>query len=351
MIGRRAFVGSSLALAACGRGAPSEPVSGPNAPLKNAPFPVGVSVMTGHLNDSGFTALLDRNFSQVTPEWEMKMEYILQPDGSLKFDAPDAIAAYAREHGMRLHGHTPIWYAYEGPSFQRLAGDKVAFGAAYDAYIRAVVGRYRGLARSWDVVNEPIKDDASGPRVSLWSRTLGEIDHIVRAYQQAHEADPDAVLFLNDYYLESQPAKRAAFMRLVERLLAAGCPLGGIGCQTHIDIDLPAGAIGTTLRELASFGLPIHLAELDISTNMKKLDLRLTAEKLRLQADKAVEVAAAFMALPARQRFAFTLWGLRDKDSWLRGPNGTGPSDLPAMFDSDGAPKPALEALAKGFGL
>jgi endo-1,4-beta-xylanase len=351
MIGRRAFVGSTLALAACGREAVGQAAVGTVPPLKNAPFPVGVSVMTGHLTDPSFTPILDRNFSQVTPEWEMKMEYILQPDGSFKFDAPDTIAAYARDRGLRLHGHTPIWYAYEGPSFLKLADNKVAFGAAYDAYIRAVVGRYRGLARSWDVVNEPIKDDASGPRTSLWSRTLGEIDHIVRAYSQAHEADPDAVLFLNDYFLESNPAKRTAFMRLVERLLAAGCPVGGLGCQTHIDIDLPGGAIGTALKDLASFGLPIHLSELDISTNMKKLDMRPTAEKLRLQAEKASEVAAAFMALPARQRFAFTLWGLRDKDSWLRGPNGTGPADLPAMFDEAGAPKPALESLARGFGL
>jgi endo-1,4-beta-xylanase len=351
MIGRRAVLGSSLALAACGRAAQSQPAAGPLPPLKNAPFPVGGSVMTGHLHDPGFTAILDRNFLQMTPEWEMKMEYILQPDGSLKFDAPDAIAAYARDHGMRLHGHTPIRYAYEGPSFQKLAGDKAGFGAAYDAYIRAVVGRYKGLARSWDVVNEPIKDDASGPRASLWSRTLGEVDHIVRAYKVAQEADQDAVLFLNDYFLESNPIKRATFMRLVDRLLAAGCPLGGIGCQTHIDIDLPSGAIGAALKDLASFGLAIHLSELDISTNMKKLDIRSTVDKLRLQAERASEVAAAFMGLPPRQRFAFTLWGLRDKDSWLRGPNGTGPADLPSMFDSDGAPKPALEALLKGFGL
>ena len=214
-----------------------------------------------------------------------------------------------------------------------------------------MVRRYKPVARSWDVVNEPILDDGSGLRTSIWSRMLGEHEHIIRAFDVAATADPTAVLFLNEYHLELKPVKRVRFMRLVERLLSAGCKLGGIGCQTHIDIDMERGAIGTALKELASFGLPIHLSELDISTNMKRVDLRTVDDRLRLQADKAAEVADAFMALPEKQRFAFTLWGLRDKDSWQRGPNGTGPSDRPTMFDDAGAPKPALGALARSFGL
>ncbi len=346
---RRTVLTSSLALAACGKSAQSQPASGPPRSLKSAPFPIGASVMTGQLADPDFTAILGANISQLTPEWEMKMEYILQPGGGLMFEAPDAIAAFARAHGMRLHGHALIWYAQDGEAFQKLQDDKSAFGQAFDGYIASVVGRYRGVARSWDVVNEPIRDDGSALRDSLWSRTLGDTGHIVRAFDQAAMADPEAVLFLNEYGLESVPAKRAQFLRLVERLLREGCKIGGLGCQSHIDIDLPAGAMAAALKDLAGFGLPIHLSELDISTNMKKLDLRSTDERLKLQAEMAAEVAGAFMALPARQRHAFTLWGLRDKDSWLRGPAGTGPADRPAIFDDAGAPKPVFEALARAF--
>ena len=150
------------------------------------------------------------------------------------------------------------------------------------------------------MVNEPVAEDGDGLRDSLWSRTLGDLDHIVRAFDHAAEADPNAVLFINDYNLESRPKKRAAFMRLVEGLLKRGCKIGGLGTQTHIDIDLPKGAVAAPLKDLASFGLPIHLSELDISTNMKRVDVRSVDERLRLQAGQAAEAAEAFMALPAR---------------------------------------------------
>jgi len=347
MIARRAILASTLALAACGRSAKSEPQPS-SPPLRSAArFPIGCSVMTGQLNEPAFASLLSTQVSQLTPEWEMKMEYILQADGTFKFDAPDAIAAFARSHGMKLHGHTLIWYAQDPEPFKRVTGQ--AFETAYRNYILAVAGRYRGQCHGWDVVNEPIMEEGEGLRSSLWSQRLGEYDHIVRAFDHAAEADPTAVLFLNDYNLESKPRKRVAFMRLVEQLLKRGCKVGGLGSQTHIDIDLDTRAVAVCLKDLASFGLPVHLSELDVSTNMKKLDVRSGSERLRLQARQAEAAADAFMALPARQRYAFTIWGLRDRDSWLRGPAGTGPADQPALFDDAGRPKPAFTAISSVF--
>ena len=139
-------------------------------------------------------------------------------------------------------------------------------------------------------------------------------------------------------------------MRLIERLLARGAKIGGIGCQSHIDIDLPEGASATAIRELAGFGLPIHLSELDVSLGRRPLDLRPRAERLRVQAARATEVAEAFSALPARQRFAFTVWGLRDADSWLRHPPNAGDGrDAPLLFDDAGQPKPVFDAVAAAF--
>jgi endo-1,4-beta-xylanase len=242
---------SGLALAGCSREpAAAEPVDG--TPLKSlAPFPVGVAVQAAQLGDPAWTALAATHFTQLTAEWEMKMEYVVQADGSFRFDRADAIAAFARERGMRLFGHTLVWYANEPEAFARLDESRQSFAGALANYVTAMVGRYRGLASGWDVVNEPIRDDGSGPRDSLWSRKLGQIGHFKVAFEAARAADPQAVLFTNDYHLESKPAKLASYMRLIEQLLDAGVPLGGIGCQTHLDADLPAGAITRTLKALA----------------------------------------------------------------------------------------------------
>ena len=338
---RRALIGSALALAACDGPVRSQPAR-PVPPLKAiAPFPIGTSVWAQHLEDPALADLVATQVNQITPEFQMKMEYIVQADGSFRFDAPDAIAAFARSHGARLHGHTLVWYAENPPAFEHLDENRATFKGAYANYITAIVGRYRGQAKSWDVVNEAVSEDGSGWRDSLWSRRLGDLEHMRLAYELAHAADPDAVLFLNDYYLEKLPAKRATFLKLAEALLKAGAPLGGLGTQTHVDADLPPGAITAAMKDLASLGLPVHVSEVDISLarvqGFRRPDLLQTA-----QSNLYVEIAHAFMALPRAQQWAMTFWSLRDKESWLVRDL---PADQPCLFDGDSRPKPAMLAL------
>jgi len=173
-----------------------------------------------------------------------------------------------------------------------------------------------------------------------------------RAFDNAREADPNAALLINDYNLESLPKKRATFMRLVESLLKSGAPVTGIGTQTHIAADLKTGAVTDAIRDLASLGLSIHVSELDISLNRGRSLLTSPADLEAAQDRLAKEVAEAFAALPARQRFAFTVWGLRGGDSWLRSPkeNPGPPWDQPLPFDDNGQPRPMLAALEQGFG-
>ena len=353
-LARRSVLAGAAALAACrGRSQGAEaPTRGPAPPLKSlAPWPVGCSVMTGELADPAFAALLTRNFSQLTAEWEMKMEYILQDGGGFRFDRPDAIAAFARAKGLRLYGTTLIWYAQDPAAFRAIDGAGQRFADAYRNYILAVAGRYRGQAVGWDTVNEPVAEDGEGLRQCLWSRNLGQDDYMVRAFEHAQEADPGAVLFLNDYNLDSLPKKRATFMRLVERLLERGAPLKGLGTQTHIDAGLQPGAVGAAIRELASFGLPIHVSELDVSLNRAA---GMFSDRIALEQRQARlygEAAEAFAALPERQRFAFTIWGLRDKDSWLRGEkeNPSPPWDAPLLFDDLGNAKTTFWAVADAW--
>lgn len=346
---RRSAIASALALSACGPRAQSQPVPViDDVPLKSVAItPVGACVQQHQLQDPAFAALFRRHYAQLTPEWEMKMEYILQEDGGFRFDRPDAIAAFARDNGIRLYGTTLVWYNQEMPAFQRLDGAGRSFADAYRNYILAVAGRYRGQAVGWDVVNEAVADDGVSLRQSIWTRNLGVDQHMILAFQHAQEADPDAVLFLNEFNLENIPKKRATFMRLVERLLKAGAPIGGLGTQSHLDLDSTRpGLCRAAMRDLASFGLPIHVSELDISLGEKPNFSRL-AELRQRQADIAREQAQAYIDLPREQRFAFTLWGLRDRDSWLRSSKNHDPNDQGLAFDDAGQPKPMFQALAE----
>jgi len=208
-----------------------------------------------------------------------------------------------------------------------------------------VVGRYRGQAVGWDVVNEAVAEDGEGWRESLWASRLGDFEHMRLAFEIAHDADPAAVLFLNDYNLEYLPKKRVTFLRLVERLLKAGAPLGGLGTQTHLAADQAPGETRRAIRELASVGLPVHVSELDVSlARAGRLIPR--GDLVRRQAALYGEVAEAVAELPERQRFGLTLWGLRDKDSWLLRENAT---DAPAPFDDQGMAKAAAGAMARAW--
>jgi len=347
---RRALLALPFALAACDRSASAEAAPRVVPPLKSiAPFPIGVCVKSNHIDDPSWVTLATTHVSRLTPEWEMKMEYILAEGlGRPRFDGPDRIAAFAAASGMGLHGHTLIWYAQGEQAFAGL--ERARFTREFDLYIATVAGRYRGRVLSWDVVNEPVTDEGSDLRDCHWSRMLGTDGYIIRAFEQARAADPEAVLFLNDYNLENTPRKGATFLKLVERLMKAGAPIGGIGTQSHLDIEIPAGQVAAFLRDAGSLGLPIHVSELDASLRSgRTVDLRSRDQRIAQQSARVGELAEAFMALPAAQRFAFTVWGLRDTDSWLRQGDKDDGQDQPLLFDAGGAPNPMFEAVAGAF--
>jgi endo-1,4-beta-xylanase len=341
----------AAALAGCGERRVQARESGRRpASLKAiADFPVGTCLATPYLEDPDRVALTLRHFNQITPEWEMKMERVLAEDGTFHFDAADVLARFCTTNGLRLHGTTLVWYAQDPVAFRRMIDDRQAFETGYRNYITAVVGRYRGLARGWDVLNEAVAEQGDGYRGGIWETALGP-DYARLAFEISRDADPDAIRFINDYNLETNPAKLDAFQRLLDRLLEAGAPVGGIGTQTHLSIDLPPGQAGRAIKALARFGLPIHVSELDVSTRRQSWFATPGSGRLEKQARVVGEVAEAFMDLPRAQRYAFTVWGVRDKDSWLRrGPNRGDGGDEPLLFDDDGRPKPAYDSLCDAF--
>ncbi|MEG1452567.1 endo-1,4-beta-xylanase [Brevundimonas sp.] len=353
MLSRRQIIHGSAAFAVAPLAGGCSPLEAqPTAPipaLKDAaPCPVGTCAMTGQLDDPAWNRLALTHFNQITPEWEMKMEYILTPDG-YRFDAPDRIADFCRAHDLHMHGTTLVWYSQGEAAFRGLSPHE--YRAKFDDYIATVAGRYRGRVRGWDVVNEAVAEDGNGLRSHHWSQNLGEIDHMVRAFEQAKLADPDAVLFINDYNLENNPAKGDTFLRLVERLLKAGAPIGGIGTQSHLDIEINEGQISRFIREAAGFGLPVHVSELDASLKREggMPDVRTVSKKISQQTDRVKELTETFYSLPAHQRYALTLWGVRDTDSWLRRPPHDDGKDSPLAFDALGKPTAMGRALAQAL--
>jgi endo-1,4-beta-xylanase len=338
---RRGVLVTALALGACGRAARAS--DAPLPPLNTlVPFPLGVCGMTGQFADPAWTALVVTNFARLTPEWEMKMESLVAVDGRFDWTRSDRLVDFDQTHGLKTHGHALIWYAQAPDAFARLKDDRTKFANAYRTYVMGVAARYRGRVTGWDVVNEPIADDGS-LRDCLWRQVLGD-DYVRLAFANARDAEPNAPLFLNDYDLESKPAKRAGFMRLAESLLKAGAPLSGLGTQTHVAADLPPGAIRAAVRDLASLGLPVHIAELDVSINRAQgLDLE------QRQAVLVAEAADAMASLPESKRYGVTIWGARDQDSWLRRPPEDKGllKDAPLLFDDAGRPKATARAFVK----
>ncbi len=132
-------------------------------------------------------------------------------------------------------------------------------------HIHAVVGRYKGKVKVWDVVNEALSD--SGPEVlrrSPWSVIIGP-DFIAKAFEYAHEADPDAILRYNDYGLEN-PEKRAKLVTLIKHLQSQKIPVHAIGSQAHCNVATTFETMDQALTEMAALGLPIHITELDVNS-------------------------------------------------------------------------------------
>jgi endo-1,4-beta-xylanase len=219
-------------------------------------------------------------------------------------------------------------------------------------HIHAVVGRYKGKIKVWDVVNEAISDD--GPdvlRKSPWSVIIGP-DFIEKAFEYAHEADPDAILRYNDYGLEN-PGKRKKLITLIKQLQEKKVPVMAIGSQAHLNVSITFEAMDQSLAEMKSLGLPIHITELDVNgamggqrntgadigANAAATEGGLIAEADQKLSDAYAGIFRAFLKHRDAVKVV-TFWGPNDANSWRsRG--------RPLLFDADSKPKPAFGAVLK----
>jgi endo-1,4-beta-xylanase len=305
------------------------------------------------------SALVKTQFNQISPENDLKWALIHPREGANGYDfAPaDAYVKFGIENHLTIIGHTLVWHGqtprwvFQSTRPNQPHASREELLERMREHILTVVGRYKGKIKVWDVVNEALSD--GGPdllRRSPWSQIIGP-DFIARAFEYAHEADPDAILRYNDYGLENLQ-KRQKLITLIKSLQAQNVPVMAIGTQTHVSVSSPSFAeMDRELTDLETLGLPIHITELDV--NSATAGQRDTGADLASNAATTngglVEAASERLARQYASLFkAFlqhrksvkmvTFWGVNDAVSWRA--NGK-----PLLFDGDDQPKPAFEAV------
>ncbi len=323
-------------------------------------FRIGVAVSPQALKREGEAKLVLQQFNSLTPENAMKMGPIHPRENEYAWAGADSIVAFAERNHLKVRGHTLCWHN-QTPSwlFVDTAGKTVSKEVLLQRlkdHITAVVGRYKGRVYAWDVVNEVISD-APGEyfRNSLWYQVCGE-DFVAKAFEYAHAADPQALLFYNDYN-EINAGKREKIYTMVKKLKEAGVPIHGIGLQGHWAINEPSGPqLDSTIGRLAQLGLPLQVTELDISVYPKEhnareraaadYDTSFSAWKEQRQAEVYKTCFAVFRKY--RQSITgITFWNISDRSSWLDNFPVRGRKDYPLLFDREFKPKKAFWEVVK----
>ena len=351
-------------------------------------------------------ALVKEQYNQIAPENDLKWALIHPREGAdgYNFEPADAYVNFGLSNHMYIVGHTLVWHGqtpgwvFAGTNPPPAAPTNTQVSAATDTsapgttgtntpprgrfgrggfgggfgggrggfngprasreellqrmhdHIHTVVGRYKGQIKVWDVVNEAIADGGTNVlRSSLWLQIIGP-DFIAKAFEYAHEADPNAILRYNDYGLEGA-AKRRKLITLIKSLQEQHVPVMAIGSQTHVNVSTTFETMDQTLTELETLGLPIHITELDVNSaaggqrntsgdvasNASVTEGGLVTDANSRQADA---YAGLFRAFVKHDKYVkvVTLWGVNDGVSWRA--NGR-----PLLFDANNQPKPAFDAV------
>jgi len=308
-------------------------------------FSVGMAVKSDFL-DGSHGEILVREFNNLTAEYEMKMNIMYPSEGTYDFTAADAIVDYGIANNMDIHGHTLIWHNATPDWVENFSGTDAEFEAMVKDYITTVMTRYSGKVRSWDVVNEAVEDGTNALRNSVFRRRMGD-DFIAKCYQFARDADPNVLLFYNDYNITFDAGKQAAMFAIVDDLATKDL-IDGVGAQMHIAYNFPSAAqIQSVVNGTVSRGLKMHFSELDVRANPNNDIVSLTITRSREQQNKVREVVEIYDAIPEANKFALTVWGIRDNETWLI--DFWGQPDWPLLYDEGFNEKRAYDGFLEGL--
>ncbi|HPL44779.1 MAG TPA: endo-1,4-beta-xylanase [Prolixibacteraceae bacterium] len=318
--------------------------------------------------DSAAVEVIKKHFNAIVAENCMKPGPIQPREGEFNWDLPDRMVAFGEANNMFITGHVLLWHS-QAPRwlFTDSLGNAVSpevLTQRMKDHIYTVVGRYKGKVKGWDVVNEALLDDGSY-RKSRFYEILGE-EFIPLAFQFAHEADPDAELYYNDYN-EWYPGKVEAIVKLIGQLRERGLRIDAVGMQGHIGMDHPTiEEYENAIMAYGNAGVKVMVTELDMSI-LPFPDRNVGAE-VSADFDYQAKLNPYTEGLPDSVSVAWnnrmgeffdlllkhadlvtrvTAWGTTDHTSWKNNWPVRGRTDYPLLIDRNYQPKPFLEKYAK----
>lgn len=329
-------------------------------------FMVGAALNAAEFTgqDQAADAIVKAQFNTISPENVLKWESVHPQPDEFNFSLADKYVEFGEQNHMFIIGHNLVWHSqvpkwvFEGKD-GKPASRKLLLQRMHE-HIQTVVGRYKGRIGGWDVVNEALNEDGT-LRQSPWRRIIGD-DYIEKAFRYAHQADPQAQLYYNDYSLENE-AKRRGALELVRKLKAKGVPITGVGLQGHVSLDWPgAEQIDTTITEFGKLGVKVMITELDVdvlpnAAHTADVSYNVAADpKLNPYPDGLPDDVQQRLARRYAELFStyaqhcglvtrVTFWGVTDKDSWKNNFPVRGRTNYPLLFGRDDQPKPAFDAV------
>lgn len=340
-------------------------------------FLVGAAIDYGELRDTSAVLheLIRNEFSALVCENSMKADHTEPHEGVFHFAGGDAVVDYAQRNGQVVTGHCLVWHSqcpawmFGSDSTGRPVDREMLIGRMRN-HIYTVCGHYRDKVKGWDVVNEAIEGDGSW-RMSEYYRILGD-EFIALAFQFAHEADPDAELYYNDYSMES-PCKREAVVRLIRNLKARGLRIDAIGMQSHLSLWTNLDEYERSIEAFAAEGVKVMATELDVSVlpwpgsvnpelvEGPNADISTSfeyQERYNPYRDGLPDDVQAQQADFYRRLFAIyrrhadvitrvTFWGVHDGTSWLNNFPIRGRTNYPLLFDRNLQRKPFVDEIIR----
>ena len=311
-------------------------------------------------------AVVRENFNSIVAENCMKSERLVANQDVYDFTTSDKFVNFGIENKMVVHGHTLIWHSQTPKWFfkdsldQEITREELI--QRMKNHIHTVVTRYKGKIKTWDVVNEAVLDDGT-LRKSKFYNILGE-DFIKMAFEFAHEADPEAELYYNDYST-ALPEKREGIVRMVKKLQEQGVPIHGIGMQGHIGMDYPElEEFEKSITAFANLGLKVSITEFDITvlpSPWKNQGAEVSAnfqykEAMNPYPEKLPDTVSNALNQRYLEFFKLflkhhkkidkvTLWGVNDGNSWRNDWPVAGRTDYPLLFDRDNKPKSVVDSI------
>ena len=335
-------------------------------------FLIGTAVTVDQVEgrDPKATSIITNQFNSIVAENCMKPMYLEPAKGQFCWTQADSLVQFGLDHGMKVIGHVLIWHNQTAPwmfkdQYGELPGREEMVRRMHD-YITTVVGHFKGKVFGWDVINEAVLDDGS-LRKSPWYRTIGP-EYFKLAFKFAHEADPHAELYYNDYSM-SNPPKRETVVKLIKKLKAAGCRIDAVGMQSHNGYDYPdLTEYEKSIRAFIAAGVKVQFTELDINMLPNPKHFGGAEINQEFQYDQTLNPYAKGLTQEAQKVFnsqylAFfrlyrkyaahvnrvTLWGVSDNNSWLNNWPIPGRTNYPLLFDRKYQPKPIVRKIIKLF--